>query len=138
MTPPPLKCLVSSCLIGLCTRYDGCSKPNQSCIKALHDYHYIPVCPEQLGGLATPRMAAELTNGDGHHVLQGQATVLTRDGRNVTSQFIAGAEAVLQIAQAQNITLAMLKAKSPSCGLNPAVGVTAALLLQHGITVIEY
>jgi uncharacterized protein YbbK (DUF523 family) len=130
-------CIVSSCLIGLCTRYDGQSKPDIRCLDMLKNFHYIPVCPEQLSGLPTPRVPADLT-GSGEQVLAGSAAVITREGTDVTQQFIAGAKAVLQIAQAQNIRLALLKAKSPSCGLSPQVGVTAALLLQYGIQVIEF
>ena len=138
MSCEPEKCLVSACLIGLCTRYDGCSKPNPACLLALRRLHYIPVCPEQLGGLPTPRIAADLTNGDGRDVLQGLASVISRDGVNVSKQFIAGARAVLEIARAQDIRLAMLKTGSPSCGLTPVSGVTAALLIEHNIRVIEY
>jgi uncharacterized protein YbbK (DUF523 family) len=134
----PEKCLVSACLVGLCTRYDGCSKPDPACLQALHDFHYIPVCPEQLGGLSTPRIAAGLTGGNGREVLRGQASVINRNGIDVSRQFIAGARAVLQIAQAQNIKLAMLKARSPSCGLTPLTGVTAAILLNNDIRVIEF
>ncbi len=131
------KCLVSSCLTGLCTRYDGRSKANANCLKFLCDYHYIPVCPEQLGGLSTPRTAADLIDGDGMDVLNGFASVVNRDGVDVSRQFIAGAEAVLKIAQDQNIRLALLKAESPSCGLKK-FGVTAALLLWHDIKIIEF
>lgn len=138
MNLKPEKCLVSSCLIGLCTRYDGCSKPDAGCLEALKKYHYIPVCPEQLGGLATPRTAADLVGGDGVDVLKGRARVITRDGIDVSAQFTAGAEAVLHIAQSQNVQIALLKARSPSCGLTPAFGVTAALLLKHNICVIEF
>ncbi len=107
---------------------------------ALRDFSslYIPVCPEQLGGLSTPRTAAELVGGDGLAVLRGQATVINLDGVNVSRQFIAGAEAVLRIAQAQGIQLALLKSRSPSCGLSPVTGVTAALLLEHGLRVVEF
>lgn len=132
------KCLVSSCLTGLCTRYDGKSKPDPECLRMLEEYCYIPVCPEQLGGLATPRPPAALSGGDGNDVLQGRARVVRRDGVEVTDSFLAGARAVLQIARDQEITLALLKGKSPSCGLHPVPGVTAALLQQHGITVIEF
>ena len=134
----PEKCLVSACLTGLCTRYDGRSKPDSRCLQALESRPYIPVCPEQLGGLSTPRTAADLTGGDGRDVLTEQATVINRHGRDVTDHFIAGAQAVLAIARAQNIKLAMLKAKSPSCGLTPIPGVTAALLLEHDIRIIEF
>ena len=134
----PEKCLVSACLIGLCTRYDGCSKPDRTCLQALQDFHYIPVCPEQLGGPPTPRTAAVLTGGDGMDVLRGHASVINRDNIDVSKQFVDGAEAVLKIARAQDIKLAMLKAGSPSCGLTPVIGVTAALLLEHDIRIIEY
>ena len=104
----------------------------------LSEYHWIPVCPEQLGGLATPRTAADMVGGDGHDVLAGKAKVLNREGIDVTNQFIRGAKQCLAIAQAQGIETAFLKAKSPSCGLQPKIGVTAALLTQHGIRVIEF
>ena len=131
------KCLISSCLLGLCTRYDGQSKPNERCLKYLNDFIYIPVCPEQLGGLPTPRPAANLSDGDGMDVLTGFASVITRDGRDVTKEFIAGAEGVLKIAQDQNIRLALLKARSPSCGVKK-LGVTAALLAANGIKTVEF
>ncbi len=131
-------CLVSSCLIGFCTRYDGRSKPDARCLARLRHCQYIPVCPEQLGGLPTPRIAADLNGGDGNAVLDGRARVINREGVDVTKQFLAGAAAVLQIAQAQDIRLALLKARSPSCGLTPQLGVTAALLLRHGTRLIEF
>jgi uncharacterized protein YbbK (DUF523 family) len=71
-------------------------------------------------------------------VLKERALVVNRDGVDVSREFIAGAQAVLRIARAQDIKLAMLKAKSPSCGLTPMLGVTAALLLAHDIRIIEY
>jgi uncharacterized protein YbbK (DUF523 family) len=132
------RCLVSSCLIGLCTRYDGRSKPDSRCFARLRHCQHIPVCPEQLGGLPTPRIAADLTGGDGEAALDGRAQVINKEGVDVTRQFIAGAAAVLQIAQGQNIRLALLKARSPSCGLTPQLGVTAALLRRHGIRLIEF
>jgi uncharacterized protein YbbK (DUF523 family) len=131
------KCLISSCLVGLCTRYDGRSKPDERCLRYLNDFIYIPVCPEQLGGLSTPRPAADLHDGDGMDVLTGFASVITRDGMDVTKEFIAGAEGVLKIARDQNIRLALLKARSPSCGVKK-LGVTAALLAASGIKLVEF
>jgi uncharacterized protein YbbK (DUF523 family) len=131
------KCLISSCLIGLCTRYDGQSKPNERCLKYLDDFIYIPVCPEQLGGLPTPRPPAELRGGDGMDVLTGFASVINKEDQDVTQQFLVGAEAVLKIARDQNIRLALLKAKSPSCGVKQ-LGVTAALLETNGIKLVEF
>ena len=131
-------CLVSACLVGLCTRYDAKIKKNASCLGQLKEVHWIPVCPEQLGGLSTPRSAADLVGGDGFAVLAGRALVITQSGLDVTSQFIKGAQQCLAIAQEQNITTALLKSRSPSCGLSPQTGVTAALLQQHGIKIIEF
>jgi len=130
-------CLVSACLVGLCTRYDAKIKPSPACQQRLKGIHWIPVCPEQLGGLPTPREAADIVGGDGKTVLAGQAMVITRSGQDVTTQFISGARQCLAIARAQNIATAFLKSRSPSCGLSPRIGVTAALLQQNGINIIE-
>ena len=106
-------------------------------MERLTGYRWIPICPEQLGGLPTPRTAADLIGGDGHDVLADRANVIDLKGRDVTSQFIHGANQCLAIARAQEITTALLKARSPSCGLSPKVGVTAALLAANGIKIIE-
>jgi len=132
------KCLVSACLVGLCTRYDGKCKPDTRCLQQLEHVHWIPVCPEQLGGLSTPRIAADLTGGDGHDVLAGRATVVNKNGLNVSDQFIRGAQQVLAIARAQQIEHALLKARSPSCGVHKETGVTAALLIDNGIQCHEF
>lgn len=131
------KCLISSCLVGLCTRYDGQSKPSARCLRYLDNFIYIPICPEQLGGLPTPRPPADLIGGDGMDVLTGFASVITQNKEDVTKEFIAGAEAVLKIARDQDIRLALLKARSPSCGVKK-LGVTAALLESHGIRLVEF
>jgi len=130
--------IVSACLTGLCTRYDGESKPSSACLERLRGHRWIPVCPEQLGGLPTPRTAADLVGGDGNDVLAGRASVVDRQGRDVTDQFIIGAHLCLAIARAQHISTALLKARSPSCGLNDKTGVTAALLAANGIKIIEF
>ncbi|WP_457574097.1 DUF523 domain-containing protein [Desulfolithobacter sp.] len=132
------KCLVSACLTGLCTRYDGCIKYSKPCMEALAPYHWIPVCPEQLGGLPTPRPPADLCGGDGFQVLDGRARVLTRDGEDLTEAFVRGARQVLLLAEMLNINLAFLKKGSPSCGTTPLAGVTTALLERHGITIREF
>ena len=130
--------LVSSCLVGLCTRYDGQIKPDNACISRLKNAIWIPVCPEQLGGLPTPREAADISGGDGQQVLAGKASVLTKSGRDLTAQFIKGAEQVLQIAQTHKATAVILKSKSPSCAVTGTTGVTAALLLENGFDVLEF
>jgi uncharacterized protein YbbK (DUF523 family) len=106
-------------------------------LRYVNDFFYIPVCPEQLGGLPTPRPAADLIEGDGMDVLTGFASVVTQNGQDVTKEFIAGAEAVLKIAKDQDIRLALLKARSPSCGIKK-LGVTAALLESNGIRLVEF
>jgi uncharacterized protein YbbK (DUF523 family) len=132
------KCLVSACLTGLCTRYDGQSKPNPSCLRQLAGYHWIPICPEQLGGLPTPRPPASLTGGDGYGVLAGTAQIIDQHGNDLSEFFLRGAAMVLSIAQAQNISLCFLKSGSPSCGLSPVPGVTTALLRTHGIEIVSF
>lgn len=138
MVNGPEKYLVSACLMGLCTRYDGRCKPDKSCINFLSSHHWIPLCPEQLGGLATPRTPAGLVGGDGHAVLAGRAAVIDANGCDVSAAFIRGASQVLTIARAQKINIALLKSRSPSCGLGDPIGVTAALLLENKITCREF
>ncbi|MEA3547582.1 MAG: DUF523 domain-containing protein [Thermodesulfobacteriota bacterium] len=130
--------LVSACLMGLKTRYDGLVKPCPQCRAELEGAVWIPVCPEQLGGLATPRVAADLTGGNGRDVLDGRARVITREGNDVTGQFIDGAKQVLAIAMAQPVSGIFLKSKSPSCGVHSVLGVTAALLKEHGFLIREF
>ncbi|OAQ21810.1 DUF523 domain-containing protein [Thermosulfurimonas dismutans] len=129
--------LISACLLGLATRYDGeiLSEPVVTILK--ERYLLIPACPEQLGGLSTPRPAAEILEGDGLAVLSGKARVVNRQGEEVTEAFVRGAREVLKICQTLGIRRAFLKARSPSCGLSPKLGVTAALLLSKGLEVYE-
>ena len=146
-----MKILVSACLLGEPVRYDGNSNEHKvdHLYPLLHKWkqqgRLIAVCPEVSGGLGIPRAAAEIHQGDGRDVLTGQAFVMDNTGRNVSAEFIAGAQKTLRIAQQQGATVALLAARSPSCGsrqiydgtfqgtLIPGIGVTAALLEQHGI-----
>lgn len=132
--PRPLY-LVSACLVGLCTRYDGNVTANETCLRLLQDATWIPICPEQLGGLSTPREPADIIGGDGGDVLLGKARVVTRDSIDVSKAFVSGAHQVLTIAQSQPVDAVFLKALSPSCG---SEGVTAALLRQHGFRLQEF
>ncbi|MBI5559583.1 MAG: DUF523 domain-containing protein [Deltaproteobacteria bacterium] len=134
----PALYLVSACLLGLRTRYDGKLKPCEECCAFLAGALWIPVCPEQLGGLPTPRPAADIVGGDGFDVLAGRARVVTRLGDDITAQFLLGARQALTIAGKQQISGVILKSKSPSCGMTPGFGVTAALLEQNGFQLIEY
>ena len=129
--------LVSACLAGLCTRYDARIAEEPDCLARLQSTVWIPVCPEQLGGLPTPRTAADIRGGNGTDVLEGNARVICKDGMDVTEQFISGAQQVLDIARRQNITTLLLKSRSPSCGVKKE-GVTAALLKRHGFHLEEF
>lgn len=129
--------LISACLLGVPCRYDGTSKPNPVVTGLLARHTCIPVCPEQLGGLPTPRPPAERRG----------ATVVTRDGEDVTAQYRRGAEAALNLARLYGCEAAVLKERSPSCGkgvihnglfdggLAAGDGVTAQLLEANGIRV---
>ncbi len=130
--------LISACLAGLCTRYDGKIKENKNCLDRLGNSRWIPVCPEQLGGLPTPRAPAHLEGGDGAAVLAGDARVITVTGADVSAQFINGANQVLIIARRHIVSAVYLKGGSPSCGIYEPLGVTAALLLAHGYSLEEF
>ncbi|MBM7616377.1 DUF523 domain-containing protein [Alkaliphilus hydrothermalis] len=139
--------LVSACLLGVNCKYTGGNNLKKELIEKLQKKGIVPICPEQLGGLATPRPPAEIQGGDGASVLAGKGKVLRNDGKDVTEEFIKGAEETLKIAEVLGIKEAVLKAKSPSCG-NKLIydgsfagnkikghGVTAALLASKGIKV---
>ncbi len=139
--------LVSACLLGVRCRYDGASKPDERAIALFRSGGAIPVCPEQLGGLTTPRVPCEIAAGSGEDVLDGRARVVDAQSVDRSAAFVRGAEETLRIAQAAGIVSAWLKSKSPSCGcaaiydgrfaetLRPGDGVTTALLKRHGIDV---
>lgn len=140
--------ITSSCLGGLFTRFDGTAAPCGRVIDFLKRAIATPFCPEQAGGLATPRMPAEIVGGDGHDVLSGRARIITRDGVDVTEYFVRGAHQMLALARLTNATVAILKSKSPSCGVGAIYdgtfsgkiiegdGVAAALLREAGLEVI--
>ncbi|MBU1701854.1 MAG: DUF523 domain-containing protein [Candidatus Eisenbacteria bacterium] len=138
-----VRTLLSACLLGIPCRYDGASLKCPALIPSKNNL-WIPVCPEQLGGLSTPREPADIQGGDGNQVLDGETLVLTRSGLDVTAAYIRGAEATLTICRELSIQVAVLKARSPSCGcrriyrggdLVSGVGVTTALLLRNGVSV---
>ena len=136
MTTRPL-ILVSACLAGLQTRYDDRIADHPECRKALEGRTWVPVCPEQLGGLPTPRCPADIVGGDGSDVLEGRARVICGDGTELTGQFVRGAEMVVEIARRLQVDKVYLKARSPSCGVTKT-GVTAALLSKEGFDLVEF
>jgi len=115
--------LVSACLAGIKCRYNGTAKPDSRIIEMVKAGIAIPVCPEQLGGLTTPRDPAEITG----------EKVISKNGIDVTAQFNKGAEITLEIAKLYDCQEAILKSRSPSCG--KIDGITAKLLKENGIIV---
>lgn len=95
--------LCSACLLGITCRYDSKIKTYVKVLALLEKEVLIPVCPEQLGGQATPRLDAELQGGDGSKVLDNKAKVIESNGNDVTDHFTRGAKEVLKIAQLLNI-----------------------------------
>jgi len=137
--------LISGCLLGINCRYNGKNCLSKYIDIFLKKNNLIPVCPEQLGGLTTPRPKAEIVGGDGFDVLEGKAKVYTMEGDDITEYFIKGAKEVLNLALRFNIEIAYFKEKSPSCGVTliynsgeliKGVGVTTALLLKNKIKVL--
>lgn len=134
-----MRILVSACLLGVCCRYDGQSKPSKAVMHLAETHEIIPVCPEQLGGLATPRPPAEI---------QG-VCVRMETGGDVTAQYQRGAEEAARLYALLHCDLAILKSRSPSCGLGkiydgsfsgtlaPGNGMTARLMLEKGMRVIS-
>lgn len=139
--------LVSACLCGVNCKYNGGNNFNENIYKLLLEGKALPVCPEQLGGLPTPRIAHEILGGTGKEVLNGKAKVVSKDGKDSSDYFIKGAEEVLNLAKALNIKKAILKSNSPSCGVSEIYdgtfsnkkiegnGVTAELLIENDIEV---
>lgn len=130
--------LVSACLLGAACKYSGGDNLCPKVAALVKEYQLVPVCPEQLGGLPTPRTPAE-RQGD---------RVITRDGKDVTVAYLRGAQEALRLAKLFGCDTAILKARSPSCGAHgiydgtftgtviPGSGVTAALLEVSGIRII--
>ncbi len=138
--------LVSGCLMGKTCRFDGAHKHHHRLSSVLKAFEaqggvVVSVCPEELGGLGTPRPSAVLEGGDGVSVWQDQAVVRqTSSGSDVTSAFKAGALKAFE--QGRGCGLAILKERSPSCGVSrvwqaskvvDGRGVFAALLAEHGM-----
>lgn len=133
------KILVSACLLGVNCKYNGGNNYSSKVFDYLKDKEVFPICPEQLGGLSTPRVAAERRND----------RVITKDNNDVTEYFVNGANEVLKLAKMFDIKKALLKSKSPSCGKNKIYdgsfssilvdknGVTAEVLMSNGIEVIS-
>jgi len=139
--------LVSSCLMGLQTRYDGSDNFSEAATDFLkeQDLIPIPICPEQLAGLPTPREKCWFKDGDGQRVLQDEGRLCNESGEDVTSFFLRAAAESCKVAELTGCRIAILKQRSPSCGsrkihrsgqLVDGMGVTAAALKNAGLQII--
>ena len=141
------KVFVSSCLIGRKCSYDGEGRPNKAVIEFCKDLTVFDACPEILGGAGCPREKHEILDGTGADVLDRKASVISIAGKDNTDLFVNGAKKIYKEISEENITKAILKNNSPSCGkgtiysggfnstLRKGNGVTAEFLLRKGIEV---
>ena len=134
-----MKIMVSACLAGENCKYNGGNNQNEKVLQLMRKNEVIVVCPEQLGGLPTPRVLSEIRDG----------VVTAKDGRIVDAEFRTGAAKCLEIALRERPDLIILQSRSPSCGvkqrydgtftgtLTDRPGVTAELLMDHGFRVLD-
>lgn len=134
-----MKILVSACLLGKNCKYNGGNNLNQGVLDFVEGHEVIGVCPEQLGGLSTPRLPAEIVAG----------LVTNKEGVSVDNEFRKGAQEALAVALENKVDLAILQSRSPSCGVKEIYdgsfsgkkikgqGVFAKLLTAHRIKVLD-
>ena len=145
---PSIK-LISACLLGIKCTWDAANKyRDERAVQLLENDILIPVCPEQIGGLKTPRPPQEIQGGSGEDVLDGRRRVKNINGEDVTLEFVRGAEETLRMAKLLKVRQFIGKSRSPSCGCRQIYdgtfsgkpvdgdGVTTALLKRNGIKVI--
>ena len=140
--------MISACLCGVNCKYNGKNNYNEYCFDLLIKGKALIVCPEQLGGLTTPRVPSEI-QGCAEKVLKGITKIVTKDGIDVTENFIRGGDEVVKLAKILNIKKAIFKEGSPSCGVNfvydgtfsdkkiKGMGITTLKLKQLSIDVIS-
>ena len=134
-----MKIMVSACLLGENCKYSGGNNRDERVLAFVRGHAVIPVCPEVMGGLPTPRSPAEIVGGE----------VMNREGVSVDREFCTGADMALEIAKREKIDLAILQSRSPSCGVKeiydgtftgtkiPGRGVFAQLLVKNGFAVMD-
>lgn len=141
--------LISACLCGLNCKYNGGNNLNEPLLNILKAGKALLICPEQMGGLQTPRKPCEIVGGTSKDVLEGKARVLNTAGEDRSKEFLKGAYETLKLAKTINAEYVVLKSKSPSCGadmiydgsfsgkLKAGSGITAQLLINNGFKVIN-
>ncbi|ETR71585.1 MAG: hypothetical protein OMM_08026 [Candidatus Magnetoglobus multicellularis str. Araruama] len=143
--------LASACLLGIHSTYNGKQARRRLNVDCLtnKNVRFIPFCPEQIAGFATPRPPVEIQGGDGADVLAGNATIMTEMAMDVTNQFLDALDDILTLVQWVQPTLVILQQRSPSCScagiydgtfshtLVPGDGVVAAFLKQHGYRLMD-
>lgn len=134
-----MKIMVSACLLGENCKYSGGNNRREQVLAFVEGHEVFPICPEVMGGLPTPRTPAEIVEG----------IVFNKDGVNVDNEYRLGAKMALEIAKRENIDMAILQPRSPSCGAReiydgtfsgrkiPGMGITAALLKENGFRVVD-
>ena len=134
-----MKIMVSACLLGENCKYNGGNNRSEEVLRLMEENEVITVCPEQMGGLPTPRVPSEICDG----------IVTSKDGRIVDTEFRAGAAKCLEIAIREKPDLIVLQSRSPSCGVKQrydgsfsgtlvdGAGVTAQVLIENGFRVID-
>lgn len=134
-----MKIMVSACLLGENCKYNGGNNLSEKVMKFIEGHEVIPVCPEVMGGLSTPRVPSEIVNG----------VVTMTDGRNVDEEFRKGAQIGLDLAMKNNVDLVILQSRSPSCGVKQIYdgtfsgrkidgqGVFAKLLTEKGFRIVD-
>ena len=141
--------LISACLCGVNCKYNGLNNLNDKCLELLRKGEALLVCPEQLGGLNTPRIPSEILGNAKDIIELNKGKVINKEGKDVTKEFLKGGKEALKIAKEANIKKAILKESSPSCGSNfvydgsftgnkiKGKGITTYLLEKEGIEIIS-
>jgi len=141
-------CLISACLLGINCRYDGTHRAldPELITKLTKTFYLIPLCPEQWGGLPTPRPPAQFFGGTGRNLLQGKAKLVDEDGRETTSYVLKAAKEILKLTDLFDIKMAIFKDKSPACGvwqvyregqIVSGEGVVTAALRTRGVKILS-
>lgn len=135
--------LVSACLVGLNTKYNGGNNYNEKIFNLVKEGKAVFVCPEELGGLTTPRIGSEIK------IIDNTKYVFDKNGKDVTEEFVKGAKEVTELVKRLNIKTAILQSRSPSCGINKIYdgsfsgklidgnGILVDMLLSIGVEVID-